>query len=143
MAKKTQAEVADEAASKEFEIPESLPKAVDLYFTLRSKRLALEKKANETAEHESALRTHLIRTIPKSDMTGVAGKKARCSVTTKKVHQVSDWPTFYKMIRRNNAFELLGRRINEKAIKERIDSGKKVAGVKDVDVVVLHLSAIK
>jgi hypothetical protein len=42
---------------------------------------------------------------------------------------VADWVKFYAYVRRNAAFELLQRRLNESAIKERLDDKKPVPGV--------------
>jgi hypothetical protein len=118
-----------------FKIPKTLGACADLLYTTREERLALQKQIDELAERESMLKEHVINNLPKSNATGVSGKVANVRVETKTIPQVQDWEKFYQYISKNKAFDLLQRRVNDKAIQERWEAKKTVAGVGTFDVV--------
>lgn len=116
-------------------IPKSLGAAVDLFYETQKLRLAMQKVVDEVARNESALRDYLIDNIPKSNLTGVAGKLARATIVPKKLLQVKNWDAFYAYIKRKGAFELLQRRISEGAVRERFDDSKTgLPGVEEVEI---------
>jgi hypothetical protein len=111
-------------------IPKALGAVADLLYTTRAKRLALSKQVEALEKDETALREHIIQTLPKSKASGVSGKVARVTVLTDDVPQVEDWDAFYKYVKKNDAFELLQRRLSKEAVAERIDDGETLPGVK-------------
>jgi len=121
-------------------IPKTIGACADALYTIRSKRLDLQKKVDALAAEESELREHIICELPKSDASGVAGKLARVSVVRKQVPSVKDWDTFYRYVKRTGAFELLHRRVADAAIRERWDAGKTVPGVEVFTAVTVSLS---
>lgn len=124
----------------EIKIPKDLGACADLLWTTREKRYALQKQVTECEEHESALKEHLINTLPKSKAEGITGKLARATIGRKVVPTVKDWTKFYQYIAKNKAWELLQRRVGEKAVMERWEAGKTVPGVDRFDVITVHLN---
>lgn len=124
-------------------IPKKIAQVVDLYAKTREKRLAMEKEVETVAKVEAALRDHLIREIPKGAATGVSGKIARVEIYTDEVPQVEDWNKFYTYVKKNNAFDLLQRRLNGKAVEERWNAKKKVAGVGVFKAVKISLTKVR
>lgn len=110
-------------------LPKSLAACADLLYTTKQARLAADKVAEELKKKEAAIEEHIIANLPKSDATGIAGKVARASIVVKTIPIVKDWDAFYAYIKKNNAFELLQRRLSEGAIQERWDAKKTVPGV--------------
>jgi hypothetical protein len=76
-----------------------------------------------------ALESHLIDSLPKSDATGVAGKLARATIVIKETPTLEDFSKFIKYVVRNNAFEMIQKRLSAAAVKERQAAGKKIPGV--------------
>ena len=122
--------------------PKTLGGCADELWRLRQERLELQKQVDLIASRESALREHIIQTLPKSDATGVAGALCRVAVVTKVVPQVNDWPALYAYIKKNSAFELLHRRVTDTAIRERWEDGKVVPGVTAIQVPTVSLNAL-
>ena len=85
-------------AEKEFKIPKNLGACADQLFKTRQKRLELQKAVDELAAEESALKEHLINTLPLSEASGVSGKLARVTINVKEIAQVKDWEAFYKYV---------------------------------------------
>ena len=133
------------ATKPTIKIPKSLALAVDMYYSKREERLALQRQVDLLAADEALLKSHLIDNIPKSDATGIAGKLARVSVTTKDVPQVQDWDEFYAYVAKNvkkGSFALLNRAVNAKAVGEIWEAGKTVPGVGAHTVVNLSVNKL-
>jgi len=118
---------------EEFKIPKALPKELarcaDLLYHARNKRLEVQRRVDAIAELETKLKDKIIAELPMSKASGVAGCVARVQIEPASVPQVEDWPTFYAYIKKRGAFELLQRRLNDKAITELWEAKKKVPGV--------------
>lgn len=118
-----------------FKFPKTIGACADRLYELRQKRLEQQKVVDALEEEEKALKEHIIQTLPKSDSTGAAGKVARVSVVPKIVAQVKDWDKFYAYVAKTKSFDLLQRRLNDKAIQARWEEKKAVAGVEPFQTV--------
>jgi hypothetical protein len=112
-----------------FRVPKAPAALADLLYRTREMRLDVGRRVERLEKLESQLREYFVETLPKSQASGIAGKVARVQIETRPVPQVEDWDKFYAYVRKNNAFELLQRRLSEGAVKERLDEGKGVPGV--------------
>jgi len=130
------------ATTEKIKMPKSLGACADRLYSLREIRLAKQKEVDALAAEETALKEHIIQTLPKSEASGVAGKLARVSVVTKQVPQVQDWDEFYKHLKKTGSFELLGRGISKAAIQERWEEGKQVPGVEAFGVVTVSINKL-
>lgn len=124
-------------------IPKSLPACADLYQQVREARLAKDKEAKALKDDENALSDYLIENLSKNESMGIAGKLARVTIVPKLIPTVEDWPAFYAYIKKNNAFELLQRRVGQEAVNERWEEGKTVPGVVAFRKLTLSLSIVK
>lgn len=117
-----------------FKPPKKIGECADLLYTLRAKRLKIQKQADDVKTQETILTEHIINTLPATAQSGVAGKLARVSIQKEDVPKVDDWDKFYAYIAKNKAFELLGRRLKTEAINERLDKEKKIPGIGSITV---------
>jgi hypothetical protein len=117
------------AKEKEFKAPKNVAQAADRLFTARNERLKVQHSVTPLKEEEKHLTEYIINTLPKSDASGVAGKLARVSVTSKDMPTVKDWAKLFKFVAKNNAWHLLGKTINSEAVQEMLDKKKKVPGI--------------
>lgn len=110
-------------------IPSTPAECADLLYKTRTARLLLQAKVDAMKDVEGALCEYFIENLPRSNASGIAGKLARVQIEPKPVPQVSDWLKFYAYVKKNNAFDLLQRRLSEGAVKERLDNKVKLPGV--------------
>lgn len=110
--------------------PKAIGACADLLFRLKAERLALSKVLEAKEAEERRLKEHIIAALPKSQASGVAGKLARVTVYNKEIPQVEDWGKFYAYVKKKNRFDLLQRRLAEKAVGDMLEEGEKVPGVK-------------
>ncbi len=129
-------------AAKKFKIPTKIGECADLLYTLKAKRLQAQKALTAMAEQETLLKDHIIKKLPKSATSGVAGKLCRVSVVTEDVPKVENWDKFYDYIAKNKAFELLGKSIKKEAIEERLEAGKKIPGLGKFSVTSVSINKV-
>jgi hypothetical protein len=102
-------------------LPKSLGACVDLYHSVREKRLAANKVTEEIKVTETFIANHIIDNVPKGD-TGAIGAKYKGVVRTSDVFQVDDWEAFYGWIKKNGNFEVLNRALNQAAVEEHTEA---------------------
>jgi hypothetical protein len=127
---------------KDRAVPAKIGAAIDELYATRQHRLEEMGAIKDMSDYETRLKNHLIDTLPKSDASGVAGKFARAQITTKKVPTVQDWDAFYKYVKKNNAWELLQRRVNDQAVYDRWDAGKVIPGVGEFTTVSVSVTKL-
>lgn len=115
-----------ERKTGEFVLPKTDAQKADLLYATRELRLAKQRAIETLEKLENALREHFIENLPRSQASGIAGRVARVQIEIKPIPQVKDWDGCYAFVKKNNAFELLQRRLNEGAVKERLDGGQRL-----------------
>lgn len=123
-------------------IPKSMGACADLLFDIRAERLEAQKVVDEIKEREDALKEHIINNLPKGD-TGASGSHHHVSVYTDAVPRAEDWDKVWAYIKKTGNFDLLQRRLNDAAVKERWDDGKKLPGIVPFNVVKVSLTKKK
>lgn len=123
-------------------IPKNIGACADMLYQIREQRKEAQKVVDDLEKQEKDLKDHIINTLPKSEASGVAGKLARVSVVTKEVLQVKDWPKFYAYVKKTGSFDLLQRRLNEAAVRERLENKKKVEGIEAFTAVSVSLNKV-
>lgn len=127
--------------------PKTMAGVADLLYETMQERFAIQKQVEVKTKVESALKEYIINNLPKSEASGIAGKKARVSLGKKIVAQVEDWDALYGHIVKSykktpGVFSLLQRRVGDAAVKEIWDAGKKVPGVGIFEAVVVSVNKL-
>lgn len=138
-----------EVAKKDpIKLPKTLAACADLYYQKREERLLADKAAAALKSQETFLAEHLIKNLPKSEATGVAGKVARVFVENKDDYRpknAESWKAIWEYIFKNKAkgsAALLQRRLSPDAVKEIMESGKPIPGVEKFSYPVLRYSKL-
>lgn len=79
----------------------------------------------------------------RDSQTGVTGKVGRVEVKNKEVAIVEDWTKFYAHIAKKKEFDLLNKALNQKAVQERWEQHKEVAGIGKFIKKVISLTGVK
>lgn len=120
----------------------TLAQVADLLYQTREKRYALNKAVEALEKLEGELKDRLINELPKGEASGIAGKSARVSIEVKPVPRAEDWEKVFAYVKKNNAFDLLQRRLNDAAVRERWEAGKQVPGVNTFQAVVVKINKL-
>lgn len=127
--------------------PKSMGACADLLYDLRQKRLDADKVAAALKEEEVALQEHIINTLPKGD-TGASGLRYKVQVKTEPRLRVSaeKWPEFFGWVSKNKAWDVLQKRLSDKALVERSFDAKgkprAIPGVETFPVVKVSLTKV-
>ena len=106
----------------------------DEWWTLRASRLAIEKEVARIREQESRAKSALLQSLTENKVTSVGGQKVRVTHVVKDKPSVNDWEEVYSYIRETGSFDILQRRIGERAVKDRWDDGVKIPGIESYPI---------
>jgi hypothetical protein len=123
-------------------LPKSMGACADKLFEMREQRLQAQKVVDDLKAQESALRDHIIDNLPKGD-TGASGKHHQCRVYTDQVPRIEDSDKLFAYIKKTGNFDLLQRRLNDAAVKERWEDKVSIPGVESFGIVKVSLTKIK
>lgn len=118
-------------AKKTPSIPKTPGACADKLMELREAKAAAQKIVDGIDAQMTAIEEHLINTLPADDAEGIIGKVAKAIITKKTIPTVAgeDWDKVYKYIAKHDAFDMLQRRLNTKAVNDRWEAGEKIPGV--------------
>lgn len=110
-------------------LPESIGRCADLYHDTRELRLAMAKEVEAVEAFERRVKQHIIDNLEKSDDTGAAGLRYRAQVVTKVKPVVEDWTALQAHILATGEFDLVQKRLSDKAAADRWAEGEVLPGV--------------
>lgn len=122
--------------------PKTPGACVDLFYSLRSERIELERKAENLKKTQDQLEEHIFNLFKKSDLEGCKGKAAVAAITRTVVPQVEDWEPFYGYILKTKQLDLLERRPSRTACRERWDNNVEIPGVKQFEKIGLSVTKV-
>lgn len=119
-------------------LPGSIGRCADLYNDVRQLRLAMDKEVDAIKAREAQIREHIIDNLSKSQDTGAAGLRYRAQIVMKDVPKVSEekggWAAVWAHIQQTGQFDLLQKRLGEKAVAERWAAGEAIPGVEKMKI---------
>jgi hypothetical protein len=130
------------ARSFSMKLPKTLGETIDLLFTLREERKAIEAQAKEVAEKERILEAHLMSNFDKAGLDGAKGRRATAAIKRTTVADVTDWEAYFKYISKTKSWDLVQKRASITALRERWADGKVVPGVEAKEIESLSLTKV-
>lgn len=128
---------------RRYVFPKSLGACVDRLQELDLKKDKIRALLKEAEEEYTALENYLIDTIPKSELQGATGRIASVKLDPKTVANAKDWDKIYSYIKKTSAWDLLYKRLNNKACNDRWEAKRVLPGIEPFRVVKLKLTALK
>lgn len=102
-------------------MPLSIGRCADLYNDVRTLRLLMDKEVEKVKAREVEIREHIINSLSKSADTGAAGLRYRAQITSKRIPKLSDWGVFTSWVKKNDRFDMVQKRLGEKAVQDWVD----------------------
>lgn len=115
-------------------LPKSMGRCADLYNDVRQLRLAMDKEVEAVKARESEIREYIISNLSKSADTGAAGLRYRAQIVMKDSPRATDWQALWGYIAKHNRFDLLQKRLGEKAVMDTLADNVRIPGVEVVHV---------
>lgn len=104
---------------------------------------ALEKKVKTLNAEYDALEAHVFSTFKNAELDGGKGSKAIAEIHRTPVANVKDWEKLWAYIAKKKAWDLLQKRVNNTAYRDRLDAKERVPGVETFNKVTLKVRPIK
>jgi hypothetical protein len=121
--------------------PKNLGACIDLAYTLQQEYLAKKSEADAVASQVREIEDHIINTFPKTGLQGGKGTLASASINISIEPTVKDWEQVFAYVRKHDAWDLMYRRLNAKAYRDRLDVGE-VPGVEPFNRIKLSIRKI-
>lgn len=117
---------------------------IDQLYAARERRLKATRRLDELKESEYLAEVRVIAELQNAKLTKAGGRKASVSLQAKTVAQVdpASWREVFAYVEQHDAWDLLSRRINNAAFRERIADGRPVPGIKAISVLDLSIRKI-
>jgi hypothetical protein len=122
--------------------PKTIGAMADHLYSVRERRLDLDRQSQALKDEETALGEHLLQTFPKQQLEGARGKIGQANVKKKLIPRIDDWDTFYKYLKRTGEFDLLQKRPHEAAFEERWAANKDVPGTSIFEKISVSVSKV-
>ena len=113
---------------------QEVEEAITMWRNHREVRLTIEKQAEALRKQETALKTWVISVLRAQEYEGVVVGGRITALSTKEVPEVLDKESYLDYVRTTGELDLLQFRPAIGAIKERLDNGVEIPGVKLIDV---------
>ncbi len=114
-------------------LPETLGECIDMAYKARTARLEYERAVEEEVSRlkaaEERINTHILEKFSKGDIEGAKGKLATASLNRVTVADVKDWTAFFKWVAKTDSWDMIQKRANDKAYRDRLEAKVKVPGV--------------
>jgi len=130
--------------------PAKLGPCIDLAYTAREARLALQRRMEaelaKLKEQEEAINQHIVDTFDADEIGKASGTLASASISLDVKPTVDEetggWPAFFAWVAKTKSFDMLYKQVSAPAYRARLDAGKVVPGMKQFTAKKLHLTKI-
>lgn len=115
---------------------------VDMYIRTRAARLKSQQETTKLEEEEKNLKRLLIEIAIASKVISLGGSVGVVNYRRNFKPKVEDWDLVYGYISKHGAFELLQKRLGEKAVEERWEDSIAIPGIVKFPVDDLTISGV-
>jgi len=115
---------------------------IDKLFLMKLEIDREEVKIKKLKDKYEKVREAVYNKVSKEDLDGGKGKLAKVSLVRTESPSIEDFDKFFKFVIRNKSKDLIARKVNSKAWRERLEAGKKVPGVEKFVKITMRLSKI-
>lgn len=123
-------------------VPKELGEVVDLLKRVKTLRLAMQHETDDMKAYEAKLEEHLIQNVPKSS-AGVFGSQYKAKIVTTPKPTLKDSAIAFDWIARNKRFDMLQKRLSEKAVMDYVEQTKSwPPGMEEFQAVSVSLTKI-
>jgi hypothetical protein len=124
------------------ELPDSIGRCADLLHEVKQLRLDMDKEVDVVRQREREIEEHIIQNLTAGEDTGAAGLLYRVQVKKKTKPKPTDWQALHKYIQKHGRFDLLQKRLADKAVMDMLAEGEEVPGVKRIHIPQISLTKI-
>lgn len=116
---------------------------IDALYEARQVRLDHQRELDRLKAAEGEAEQRVIALLNRLDLNAARGSEATVALNPKVVGQVApeEWSRVHAYVAKTGAWDLLQKRLNNAAVRERVENGEEIPGVKTVTVLELRVRA--
>jgi hypothetical protein len=122
-------------------MPKTLGACTDALKEVTKLRLEMDKECKEVKARETEINEHIIEKLPKGD-GGAVGKRFKSIIVENEAYGADEWEDIWDWVVDNDRFDILGKSLNQKAMKELHEAGVKVPGTNRVRTKKLSITKV-
>ncbi len=127
-------------------MPKKIGDCIDLAYNARAERMAFQKEMEARLEvlkaKEAEIEAYIIDNFDAQAINKAGGNVATASVNLMVLPSVKDWPKVWAFIKKNDAWDLLEKRMAKVAFRERLEAKQVIPGVEVFQKKTLSLTKI-
>lgn len=108
---------------------DELPNIIEAYIAKRDERIGYDHASQECKKEETRLKEIITKTLDDNGLKSGGGLLHRATLVPKNKPVAEDWPMFYKYVAETNGFDMLQKRLTEKAVQARWEDNIVVPGI--------------
>lgn len=121
----------------------SLGKFIDQLFKLDQEIAKVEATKAAVVKKRTTLEEQLLKKFKQNDLQGGVGQLGMLTVKKSNFPSIEDPEKFYAYVLKKKALDLLQRRVNITAFRDRLESGVQVPGIKVFTKIALRVTKRK
>jgi hypothetical protein len=106
---------------------------VNQFLRLKKKISEKQKEVDDMKVQASQMQKELITALEDSGTERMDSALGSVTLKQDTVCHVTNWPKFYGYIKKNNAFELLQKRVGQSAYTEYLEAGERIPGTEKMN----------
>lgn len=123
-------------------LPKSIGLCADEYSSVRALRLAMEKIVEGVKARETEIQDYIISNLSAGSDTGASGLKYRAQIVKNDAVHITNWQEFTGYVLENDRFDLLQKRLSDKAALDLFADGVDVPGLEKMKVPKVSITKI-
>lgn len=124
-------------------LPKTPGGCADRICKLKSQISAKKKEVKVLEDELSEIKEHTKKVYSKAKLKSCKGKNGTVSFNKDHTWHVKDWDKFYSYMSKNKAYDLMQKRVSDKAINDRLEEGEKVPGVEKFNFEKISITGLK
>lgn len=109
-------------------LPKTVGTCADKLYEMQQERKQLNAQIDAIKANEAELKEHAQKLLRQQKTSEAKGRSGAISITTEVVASEINWEKVFAWVAENDAWEMLTRRMNNAAYRERLEEGEKVPG---------------
>ena len=107
---------------------------VDALYALAERRRAAARAVDDLKAIERELSELLAERLDGQKLSQIRGSAASFTVSSEVVAQVEDWEKFFDSVAKEDAFDVMQKRVSNKVYRDLLEDGVKLEGVSPISI---------
>lgn len=124
-------------------MPSKIGDLIDLGWAIKMERMVLENEAAKLKQAENFMKNFLLKSFGKEKIGQSVGTKGKANLHPKSIPQAKDWRKVQAWIKKTGRFDIMQRRLNEKAVNDTFEAKQTIPGIEFFKMTAISFTPLK